>query len=32
VADNAHLILEKDKEGRRNLYESLGMPLDQTVK
>jgi len=32
VADFARTILEKDKEGRRNLYKSLGIPLDQTVK
>jgi 4-hydroxy-4-methyl-2-oxoglutarate aldolase len=32
VAGYARTILEKDKEGRRNLYKSLGMPLDQTVK
>jgi len=32
VAEYAHGVLEKDKEGRRKLYESLGLPLDQTVK
>ena len=32
VAEYAHGVLEKDKEGRRKLYESLGIPLDQTVK
>jgi len=32
VAGYARTILEKDKEGRRNLYKSLGMPLDQSVK
>jgi regulator of RNase E activity RraA len=32
VAEYAHAVLEKDKEGRRKLYKSLGMPLDQTVK
>jgi regulator of RNase E activity RraA len=31
VAAAAHLILEADKEGRRKLYEKLGMPLDKTV-
>jgi regulator of RNase E activity RraA len=32
VAGHAHVVLEKDKAGRRGLYEKLGMPLDQTVK
>ncbi len=32
VAEYAHGILEKDKAGRRSLYESLGIPLDETVK
>ncbi|MDD5231464.1 MAG: RraA family protein [Candidatus Marinimicrobia bacterium] len=32
VAKFARKILEKDKAGRRDLYESLGRPLDQTVK
>jgi len=32
VARHAHGILEKDKAARRNLYESLGMPIDNTVK
>lgn len=32
VAEYAHGVLEKDKEGRRRLYESLGLPMDQTVK
>ena len=32
VAENAHVVLENDKQGRRKLYKSLGMPLDQTVK
>ncbi len=32
VAEFAHGVLEKDKAGRRQLYESLGMPLDKTVK
>lgn len=32
VAEYAHGVLVKDKEGRRKLYESLGLPLDQTVK
>ena len=32
VAENAQLVLEKDKAGRRNLYKSLGLPMDQTVK
>jgi 4-hydroxy-4-methyl-2-oxoglutarate aldolase len=31
VARHAHGILEKDKAARRNLYEKLGMPLDNTV-
>ena len=32
VAENARVVLENDKKGRRKLYKSLGMPLDQTVK
>ncbi len=32
VAEYAHGILAKDKEGRRSLYEQLGLPLDQTVE
>lgn len=32
VAEFAHGILEKDKAGRRNLYQKLGIPFDQTVK
>jgi 4-hydroxy-4-methyl-2-oxoglutarate aldolase len=32
VAVNARGILDGDKAGRRRLYESLGMPLDKTVK
>jgi len=32
VANHARKILEADKEARRELYESLGMPLDNTVK
>ncbi len=32
VAEYAHIILTGDKEGRRALYERLGMPLDETVK
>lgn len=32
VALNAQKVLEKDKAGRRNLYDSLGLPMDQTVK
>lgn len=32
VAEYAQAILEKDKAGRLNLYKSLGLPLDQTVK
>jgi regulator of RNase E activity RraA len=32
VAHFARAILDKDKEGRKNLYESLGRPLDKTVK
>jgi regulator of RNase E activity RraA len=31
VALAAHQILESDKEGRRKLYEKLGMPMDKTV-
>lgn len=32
VAGYAREILNKDKKGRRGLYESLGMPLDKTVE
>ena len=32
VAKYAREILEKDKSGRKSLYESLGRPLDRTVK
>jgi regulator of RNase E activity RraA len=32
VAEYAHIILKGDKDGRRNLYERLGMPMDDTVK
>lgn len=32
VAEYAHIILKKDKEGRLNLYKCLGLPLDKTVK
>jgi 4-hydroxy-4-methyl-2-oxoglutarate aldolase len=32
VAENAQQVLQGDKAGRRRLYESLGRPLDQTVK
>jgi regulator of RNase E activity RraA len=32
VAEFAHQILSKDKSGRKSLYESLGRPLDKTVK
>lgn len=32
VAAYARAVLEKDKNGRKSLYESLGMPMDQTVK
>ena len=32
VAEYANEVLEKDKAGRRNLYKSLGMPMDKTVK
>ncbi len=32
VAKNARAVLKGDKAGRRALYESLGMPLDDTVK
>lgn len=31
VATYAHRELENDKQGRRKLYEALGMPLDDTV-
>lgn len=32
VAQHAHNILKKDKAARKNLYEKLGIPLDNTVK
>jgi regulator of RNase E activity RraA len=32
VAQYAREILNKDKAGRKNLYESIGKPLDRTVK
>ncbi|MFO7668824.1 MAG: hypothetical protein R6W31_04120 [Bacteroidales bacterium] len=32
VAGHAKAVLAKDKAGRKNLYEQLGMPLDQTVE
>jgi regulator of RNase E activity RraA len=32
VARYAHRELENDKKGRRSLYESMGMDLDETVK
>ncbi|MEN8227101.1 MAG: RraA family protein [Bacteroidota bacterium] len=32
VAHHAQEVLAKDKAGRRNLYEKLGMPLDRTVE
>ncbi len=32
VAQYAQVILDKDKAGRLNLYKSLGLPLDKTVK
>jgi 4-hydroxy-4-methyl-2-oxoglutarate aldolase len=32
VAGHAREVLEKDKAARRNLYEKMGMPLDQTVE
>jgi 4-hydroxy-4-methyl-2-oxoglutarate aldolase len=32
VAGYAQEVLAKDKAGRKNLYEKLGIPLDQTVK
>jgi 4-hydroxy-4-methyl-2-oxoglutarate aldolase len=32
VARYAHQILDGDKEGRRKLYEKLGLPLDDSVK
>ena len=32
VARYAHTILEGDKAGRRNLYERLGLPADDSVK
>ncbi len=32
VAEYAREILKSDKQGRRDLYKKLGIPLDQTVK
>ncbi len=32
VARHAREVLEKDKAGRRSLYERLGIPVDQTVE
>ena len=32
VAHHAQEVLAKDKAGRRNLYEKLGMPMDKTVE
>jgi 4-hydroxy-4-methyl-2-oxoglutarate aldolase len=32
VAQHAQAVLAKDKAGRKNLYEKLGMPLDKTVE
>jgi regulator of RNase E activity RraA len=32
VAEFAREILDKDKAGRKNLYNQLGMPLDKTVR
>ncbi len=32
VAKHARAILDKDKAGRKQLYESVGKPLDRTVK
>jgi len=32
VAEYARNILNSDKSGRKDLYESMGMPLDKTVK
>ena len=32
VAEHAQKVLEGDKAGRRSLYESMGLPLDQTVE
>ncbi|MDQ8205132.1 hypothetical protein [Pelagicoccus sp. SDUM812003] len=32
VAQYAHRILEADKAGRRDMFEKLGMPMDQTVE
>ncbi len=32
VANLAQGVLDKDKAGRKNLYERLGMPMDQTVE
>lgn len=32
VAEFARAILDKDKSARKDLYESLGKPLDKTVK
>jgi len=31
VADRALDILERDKKSRRRMYETLGIPLDETV-
>lgn len=32
VAAYAHEILDRDKQGRRDLYQKLGRPLDKTVE
>lgn len=32
TAEYAREILNKDKKGRRGLYQNLGMPLDKTVE
>lgn len=32
VATHAQAVLNKDKAGRKSLYEKLGMPLDKTVE
>jgi regulator of RNase E activity RraA len=32
VAKHARAILDKDRDGRKNLYERLGMPSDRTVR
>jgi regulator of RNase E activity RraA len=32
VAVFAHEIMERDKEGRRELYKRLGLPLDASIK